>query len=171
MPKKDGAFKRLEEAIALAKLTKLVTDGRTVRLAYRPLLNVPSPKTDQINPAALMRLDEGNDWDRSILAAFEAFDLDHRYLGHWRMLLTFLASIHFSAPRRRGRKTAWTEMRLLYLLMDFQNKKERYPEKSNEDIYRFVARERSMKSATVKKKLREARKSKFCSLMLQVSLK
>ena len=60
---------------------------------------------------------------------------------------------------------------LLYLLMDFQNKKERYPEKSNEDIYRFVARERSMKSATVKKKLREARKSKFCSLMLQVSLK
>jgi hypothetical protein len=171
MPKKDGAAKRLEKAISRAQCDEpwIVTNdgGKTAGLEYFGLLNIPPSnalKDAQVNPAGLMHLDAGNYLDQPVLAAFKAFRLDHRYLGHWRILLTYLAGVHFAARRAPGRRRTWTDLELVFLLADFEEKKKRHPDKSDKAICGYIASDRDLDKGTVRRKLQDARKPKILKM-------
>jgi hypothetical protein len=70
--------------------------------------------------------DENVAWDRPILGAFKAFDLDPRYLSHWRQLLGHLAYVLFP-NRRAGPQRIWTDERLCRLLADVAAYKRKNP--------------------------------------------
>jgi hypothetical protein len=169
MPKKDGATKRLEEAISRAQYDepRIVTNdgGKTASLEYFGLLKIPPSNVLQDpHPAALMHLDAGNYLDQPVLAAFKAFGLNHRYHGHWRILLTYFASVHFAARRAPGRRRTWTDLELVFLLADFEEKKKRHPGKSDKAICGYIASDRDLDEGTVRRKLQDARKPKILKM-------
>jgi hypothetical protein len=95
MPRKDGASRRLASEIALAKRIKKAREETPKKV----------PEETQERPAGLgslfallgesqpdgtnLQLDENAIWDRPILKAFKALDLDPCYLSEWRQLRPF----------------------------------------------------------------------------------
>src|SRR5262249_15144860 len=118
MSKKDGASKRLARAMAIGKSLKK-----------------PSPKIGLLSLPAELQLDETDNaaLTRIILDAFKAFDLDHRDLMSWRVLLGLLAWTHFGRVSS-GRRQTWSDERLYQLLTDFALVKNAHPEKFDTDL-------------------------------------
>jgi hypothetical protein len=104
MSKKGGASKRLEVAITI---------GKVLKKPLVPYVGILADSLPQSLPAEL-RLDERDNAALTsfILRAFKAFDLDHRVLINWRVLLGLLASTHFRKRASAGRRQTWSDERL-----------------------------------------------------------
>jgi hypothetical protein len=153
MAKKDAASKRLAEEIALAKRIKKARE-ETPKKAFE---ETPTPADWITKPLGFpggdafrepqlaenapggppfdlyLQLDENANWDRPILDAFKEFDLDPRYLSHWRQLLGHLSYVLFGR-RRAGAPKIWTDEQLCRLLADVAAFKRKNPEASDSAI-------------------------------------
>jgi hypothetical protein len=150
MAKKDTASQRLAEEIALAKFT------REPGLASMALGRyVPRSGPEEL-PASL-RLDEDNQtWSGPLLDAFKAFDLDHRNIRDWRLLVSHLAHVLF--PRRRsGRPQIWTDEQLWMLLMDVAEFKRKHPKASDTAICNWLKKKWPNSPARLRRALQDAR--------------
>jgi hypothetical protein len=139
MPRKDGASRRLASEIALAKRIKKAREETPKKV----------PEETQERPAGLgslfallgesqpdgtnLQLDENAIWDRPILKAFKALDLDPCYLSEWRQLLGHLAYVLFP-EHRPGAPRKWTDERLCLLLADVAAYKRKNPKASDTAI-------------------------------------
>jgi hypothetical protein len=121
MAKKDAAPERLAKVIAAAKLIKKVT----------------LPDGPEELPESL-RLNEKGPWNRPILDAFRACDLDHRNIEDWNTLVFLLARALFPERRPPGRLQKWTDERLCQLLADVAACKRRRPRASDASICRWL---------------------------------
>jgi hypothetical protein len=168
MAKKDAASKRLAKEIALAELLKKVP----------PLL--PAPPAPEELPALLqlggpwpasLSLGSGRDaLERPILAAFNAFGLDHRSLSDWYALVSHLARVLFPTPGPRGAKRKWTDERLCQLLADVAAYKRRHPKASDADICRWLQRKSypDVSSEALRRALQDARNPKHNTELARV---
>jgi len=136
MPRKDLS-RRLASEIALAKRIKKLEE--TPKKVQEETQELPGSLAGGL--AALrgesqpesLKLDENAKWDRPILKAFKAFDLDPCYLSHWHQLLGHLAYLVFP-EHRPGAPRKWTEERLCLLLADVAAYKRKNPEASDTAI-------------------------------------
>jgi hypothetical protein len=145
MARKDGASRRLAEEIAIAKRIKAARED-AAKKAPEETQQMPSLAggllaLSQPYGAApwgvlapeYLKLDENTAWDRPILNAFRAFDLDPRDSSHWRQLLGHLAYVLF-AERRFGAPRRWTDQRLCLLLAHVAAYKRTNPDASDTAI-------------------------------------
>jgi hypothetical protein len=148
MPRKEGASRRLASEIALAKRIKKAreetpkkvpeeTQERPAGLAGSLFALLGESQPDGTSRWCLvpeyLQLDENAIWDRPILKAFKAFDLDPCYLSEWRQLLGHLAYVLFP-EHRPGAPRKWTEERLCLLLADVAAYKRKNPKASDTAI-------------------------------------
>jgi hypothetical protein len=144
MPRKDGASRRLASEIVLAKHIKKETpkkvpeetQERPASLAGSLFALLGESQPDGTSRWCLvpeyLQLDENAIWDRPILKAFKAFDLDPCYLSEWRQLLGHLAYVLF--PYRPGAPRKWTDEQLCLLLADVAAYKRKNPKASDTAI-------------------------------------
>jgi len=166
MAKKDAVSKRLALEIAVAKRIK----------KWREETPKKVPEETQERPAGLgsafalpggsqpdgtsrlvpeyLQLHESAIWDRPILKAFKAFDLDPCYLSEWRQLLGHLAYVLFPEP---GAPRKWTDERLCKLLADVAPYKRKKPEPSDGAICNLLSKKWSKDPATLRRVLQDAR--------------
>src|SRR6516162_7242912 len=156
MARKDGASQRLASEIALAKRIKALEETPKEALEETPTLADLTTKPlglgclggtfrePQLNEyplwglhSDLYPLDENAPWDRPILDAFKAFELDPRYLSHWRQLLGHLSYVLFPG-RRPGAPRRWTDEQLCRLLADVAAYKRKNPEASDTAICKWL---------------------------------
>jgi hypothetical protein len=160
MPRKDGASQRLASEIALAKSIKALEETPKEALEETPTLTDADlatkplgcllggtsrePQLNEYPPYPLcphsdlyLQLDENAPWDRPILDAFKAFELDPRYLSHWRKLLGHLSYVLFPG-RRPGAPRRWTDERLCRLLANVAAYKRKNPEASDTAICKWL---------------------------------
>jgi hypothetical protein len=135
---KNAVSKRLALEIALAKRIKKAreeTQERPAGLGSLFALLGEKSQPDGTSRWCLvpecLQLDENAIWDRPILKAFKAFDLDPCYLSEWRQLLGHLAYVLFP---ERGAPRKWTDERLCLLLADVAAYKRKNPTASDTAI-------------------------------------
>jgi hypothetical protein len=163
MAKKDAVSKRLALEIALSKRIK----------KWREETPKKVPEETQERPAGLgspfalpggsqpdgtlvpeyLQLHE-NAWDKPILKAFKAFDLDPCDLSVWRQLLGHLAYVLFPEP---GAPRKWTDERRCLLLADVAPYKRKKPEPSDDAICNLLSKKWSTDPATLRRVLQDAR--------------
>jgi hypothetical protein len=144
---KNVVSKRLASEIALAKRIKKAREETPKKV----------PEETQERPAGLgslfalpgesqpdgtsrlclvpeyLQLEENAIWDRPILKAFKALDLDPCYLSEWRQLLFHLAYVLFP-EHRPGAPRKWTDEQLCLLLADVAAYKRKNPKASDTAI-------------------------------------
>jgi len=133
MVKKDAASKRLAKEIARAKAAarfKTKVRELTRRTPLFPPEELP----------VLLQLEGPGPALDPILAAFNAFDLDHRSLSDWRSLVFHLAHVLFPTPRPPGAPREWTDERLCRLLADVAAYKRENPKASDTAICNWLKR-------------------------------
>jgi len=82
----------------------------------------------------------GNEkWNAPVRKAFKDFGLDPRNPYDWRHLLTLYVHSH----RSRGRPAEWDSESLCDLLREISKIRERCPNASRSDIYRFLSKAKS----------------------------
>jgi hypothetical protein len=157
MAKTEAASKRLAEEIAFAKrIEEAIKDPPPLSL-----LDLATP--DQIKElAASLRLDEKDPFfDGPVIAAFKAFDLDHRNNADWYRLVTHLARVLFTRDRS-GPGKKWTAARLCQLLADFAARKRKHPKAPDTEICDWLHMKsyRDESSEALRRALRDARNPK-----------
>jgi hypothetical protein len=108
-----------------------------------------------------LQLDPTSKRDLTIIAAFEAFRLDHRDPIDWRTLMIYFADVHFGKSQR-GPRRQWTVERLCQLSTDFDAMKQRHADAPAEHVCRLLikakdGRYREFKPATLRRQLPVAR--------------
>ena len=171
MARKDGASRRLASEIALAKRIKKAREETPKKVPEetqeRPAgLGSPFALLGESQPDGTSRwslipeslqLNENAIWDRPILKAFKAFDLDPCYLSEWRQLLGHLAYVLFPEP---GAPRKWTDERLCKLLADVAPYKRKDPKAPDTAICNWLSKKWSKKTGTLRRKLPNARNPK-----------
>jgi hypothetical protein len=95
--------------------------------------------------------------------AFEAFGLDPKDEGHWRLLLALFAQAYFEPRRPRGGPKQWDGFRLCQLLADAQAVRNRNPHVRAEskicELIKTTFRKRyaDVSAETIRRRLRDAR--------------
>jgi hypothetical protein len=144
MAKKDAASKRLAEEIALAKRIKKAREETPKKVPEETPRDLDGLLTRPLGWPFTghweLKLDENALWNKPILDAFKAFDLDPRYLSHWRQLLGHLSYVFF--PGRPGRPAGaprkWTDERLCQLLAGVAAYKRKNPKASDTAICKWL---------------------------------
>ena len=114
-----------------------------------------------------LQLDENAIWNRPILKAFKAFDLDPCYLSEWRQLLGHLAYVLFPDP---GAPRKWTDERLCKLLADVATYKRKHPTASDTAICNWLSKKGSKEPGTLRRVLPDARNPARNSMLAKVAL-
>jgi hypothetical protein len=70
--------------------------------------------------SAALTLNPNSSAGNALQKAFDATGLDAGNPFHWKMLISMLASLHFTPPQRRGPKGRWQSAALLRLVRDIQ---------------------------------------------------
>jgi hypothetical protein len=141
MAKKDAASKRLAEEIALAKRIKKAREETPKKVPEETPRDLDGLLTRPLGWPFTghweLKLDENALWNKPILDAFKAFDLDPRYLSHWRQLLGHLSYVFFPG-RRAGAPRKWTDERLCLLLAGVAAYKRKNPKASDTAICKWL---------------------------------
>jgi hypothetical protein len=179
MAKKGGVSKRLALEIALAKRIKKARAESAKKVPEatqeRPAgLGSPFALLDESQPDGTSRwclvpeylqLEENAIWDRPILKAFKALNLDPCYLSEWRQLLFHLAYVLFPEP---GAPRKWTDERLCRLLADVATYKRKHPKASDTAICNWLEKKWPNKSVRLRRILQNARNPKHNTELARV---
>jgi hypothetical protein len=165
MARKDGASRRLAFEIAVAKRVKELCEeeGLDGPLGDFGLSTLGLPKIG-IHPETLVLGNmswwiEYEPWAKPTLDAFKAFDLDHRRISGWCLLLMHLARVLFPNERRSGRPRKWTDDRLRGLLADFAAYKHKHPKKPDTVICKWLEKRYSVSAPRLRRVLNDARRA------------
>jgi hypothetical protein len=171
MPRKDGPSRRLAEEIAIAKRIKEARE-EAPKKALEETQQMPTSLAGALKLLGESRpygiapwgviapefpeLDETAAWDRPILNAFKAFDLDPHNLSNWRQLLGHLAYVLFAEP---GAPRKWPDQRLCLLLADVAAYKRKNPETSDTAICIWLHKKKKWKNipSRLRRVLQDAR--------------
>jgi hypothetical protein len=166
MARKDGASRRLAFEIAVVKRVKELCeeeglDGPLGDFGHLSKLVLP---VIGIHPETLVLgnmswLIEYEPWFKPTLDAFKAFDLDHRRISGWCLLLMHLARVLFPNERRSGRPRKWTDDRLRGLLADVDAYKRKHPKTSDTVICKWLQKRYGVKPPRLRRALHDARRA------------
>lgn len=137
----DRLIKSLNTRSFKEKLAKFLGANEPLRLG-------PDWEEEAIRTAAALRAVDPNldsDLEAPIQIAFQKFGFDPREPGDWRTLLAYFAFAHFGPKTtKRGRKRKWESERLCQLLQDIAEKRQKHPRQSENQLYTFVLKDRSL---------------------------
>jgi hypothetical protein len=80
-------------------------------------------------------------------AAFKAAGLDPTSPLHWYELILLFSWAHFGDRRKSGAPRKWDSLRYCKLIEDFSDKKRSNPALSDDDVFRFLAKTASYRTA------------------------
>jgi hypothetical protein len=160
---KNAVSKRLASEIALAKRIKKAREETPKKVPEKEW-----PVGLGSSLLAFAFLNENAIWDRPILKAFKAFDLDPCYLSEWRQLLGHLAYVLFPG-HRPGAPQKWTDERLCLLLADVAAYKRKHPKAPDTDICKWLKKKwPNDKPARLRRVLQVARNPKHNTELARV---
>jgi hypothetical protein len=163
--RKDGASKRMAFEIAVVKRCKELCEeeGLDGLLGDFGLSKLGLPEIG-IHPETLVLGNmswwiEYEPWAKPTLDAFKAFDLDHRRISGWCLLLMHLARVLFPNERRSGRPRKWTDDRLCGLLADVDAYKRKHPKASDTVICKWLEKRYPVSASRLRRALHDARRA------------
>jgi hypothetical protein len=167
MAKKDGASRRLAFEIAVVQRVKELCEEEGLdgplgdfffSLSHLGLPNIG------IHPETLVLGNmswwiEYEPYAKPTLDAFKAFDLDHRRISGWCLLLMHLARVLFPNERQSGRPRKWTDDRLRGLLADVAAYKRKDPKTPDTVICKWLQKRYGVSAPRLRRALHDARRA------------
>lgn len=95
-----------------------------------------------------LHLNEGNEKDTRLLAAFKAAGLDHRNPRHWRELLSMFAEVHFGRTKTKPQK--WNPVALSEVFRDYLVVKAENPAAKGAQLREFLRKDKRFKEKYAK---------------------
>jgi hypothetical protein len=139
-------------------------DRKMLDYKKQPYKNSLASASFILNPdsarAAAVTL-HGQDNDRAIEKAFDAFGLDPKQPHHWRQLLGILADILFG-ERGKGPKQRWNQETIKGLISDFDDLSSNHPEVPQMVLFELLThlkrRYAGLRPGTLKARYNEGKK-------------